>query len=167
MVHAGRLSHASSPLHPNSRLAENNEMKWEGRGCWTCSRGTAPSRSLPPFDVVLCLGGLYHIADPAFVLRQIGGLSRERLILQSDQVLSLPGNWAKFRVWRQDKSRLSPRAAAAWRIPHSGRAPARLVEVAAVSVVSGELRADVKLAAGHAALDSIAATELRPARYCA
>ena len=63
--------------------------------------------------------------------------------------------------------RMSPRAAAAWRIPHPGRAPARLVEAAAVSVVTGELRADVKVAAGHAALDSIAATELRLARYCA
>ena len=26
-----------------------------------------------PFDVVLCLGGLYHVADPAFVLRRLGG----------------------------------------------------------------------------------------------
>ena len=29
-----------------------------------------------PFDVVLCFGGLYHIADPVFILRQIGRLRR-------------------------------------------------------------------------------------------
>jgi tRNA (mo5U34)-methyltransferase len=56
-----------------------------------------------PFDVVLCLGGLYHIADPAFILRQIGSLTRERLILQTSQVLPLPGNWAKFRLRRRDR----------------------------------------------------------------
>ncbi len=56
-----------------------------------------------PFDVVLCLGGLYHIADPAFLLRQVGQLTRERLIMQTTQVLPLPGNWAKFKVRRQKK----------------------------------------------------------------
>lgn len=55
------------------------------------------------FDVVLCLGGLYHIADPAFLLRQVGQLTRERLIMQTTQVLPLPGNWAKFKVRRQKK----------------------------------------------------------------
>ena len=58
-----------------------------------------------PFDVVLCLGGLYHIADPAFVLRQIGNLTKERLILQTSQVLPFPGNWAKFVVRRQDRTK--------------------------------------------------------------
>jgi 2-polyprenyl-3-methyl-5-hydroxy-6-metoxy-1,4-benzoquinol methylase len=56
------------------------------------------------FDVVLCLGGLYHVADPALILRQIGQLTKERLILQTSQVLSVPGNWAKFRL-RQDRTR--------------------------------------------------------------
>jgi len=56
------------------------------------------------FDVVLCLGGLYHIADPAFVLRQIGSLTKERLILQTSQVLPLSGNQAKFIVRRQDQT---------------------------------------------------------------
>jgi tRNA (mo5U34)-methyltransferase len=54
-----------------------------------------------PFDVVLCLGGLYHVADPAHVLRQVGQLTRERLIVQTSQVLSLPGNWAKFVIRRE------------------------------------------------------------------
>ena len=57
-----------------------------------------------PFDVVLCLGGLYHIADPAFILRETGRLTRERLIMQTSQVLPLPGNWAKFRVRPQDRT---------------------------------------------------------------
>ena len=156
---------AKSPLHPNPRLAENNEMKlamvsdwisaavsgkrvldlFSGNGAFSCLAGLAGAREVvgveyaedrvkcaefvastmppghrisfkhgdvyqigelfdEPFEVVLCLGGLYHIADPAFVLRQIGGLTRERLILQTDQVLSLPGNWAKFIVRRQDKT---------------------------------------------------------------
>ena len=55
-----------------------------------------------PFDVVLCFGGLYHIADPASVLRQIGSLTKERLFLQTSQVLPIPGNWARFIVRRQD-----------------------------------------------------------------
>lgn len=58
-----------------------------------------------PFDVVLCLGGLYHIADPALVLRLIRQLTKERLLLQTAQVLSYPGNWAKFIVRREDKTK--------------------------------------------------------------
>lgn len=57
-----------------------------------------------PFDVALCLGGLYHIADPAFVLRQIGNLTKEHLIMQTDHVLPFRGNRAKFIVRRQDWS---------------------------------------------------------------
>jgi len=49
-----------------------------------------------PFDVTLCFGGLYHVPDPAFVLRQARALTRERLLMQTARVLSLPGNWAKF-----------------------------------------------------------------------
>lgn len=55
-----------------------------------------------PFDVVLCLGGLYHIADPAFLLREMGRLTRECLILQTDHVLPARGNRAKFVVRRHD-----------------------------------------------------------------
>jgi len=58
-----------------------------------------------PFDVVLCFGGLYHIADPAFVLREIRRLVKERLILQTSQVMPYPGNWAKFIVRRKDLTR--------------------------------------------------------------
>ena len=56
-----------------------------------------------PFDVVLCLGGLYHIADPAFILRQIGHLTKERLVLQTSQVLPHSTNRAYFFVRRIDE----------------------------------------------------------------
>jgi 2-polyprenyl-3-methyl-5-hydroxy-6-metoxy-1,4-benzoquinol methylase len=56
-----------------------------------------------PFDVVLCLGGLYHIADPAYVLTQIRDLTNEHMILQTSQVLPYLGNRAKFVVRRTDK----------------------------------------------------------------
>jgi SAM-dependent methyltransferase len=57
-----------------------------------------------PFDVTLCLGGLYHIADPAHVLRQIRAVTKEHLIVQTSQVLNNRGNWAQFKVRRQDRT---------------------------------------------------------------
>lgn len=56
-----------------------------------------------PFDVVLALGGLYHIADPPYVLTQIRSLTRERLIVQTHNVLNKRGNWGAFLI-RQDKT---------------------------------------------------------------
>jgi tRNA (mo5U34)-methyltransferase len=58
-----------------------------------------------PFDVVLCLGGLYHVADPALVLRQIGRLTKERLILQTSHVMPARGNVARFIVRREDETK--------------------------------------------------------------
>jgi tRNA (mo5U34)-methyltransferase len=49
-----------------------------------------------PFDVVLCLGGLYQIADPAFVLRQMRHLTKEYLVLQTAQVLPHRSNRGEF-----------------------------------------------------------------------
>jgi SAM-dependent methyltransferase len=156
---------AESPLHPNRRLAENNEMKlamvrdwiaqsvagkrvldlFSGNGVFSVVAALAGAREVigvefaedrvkcaefvastlesdttmvfkhgdvykiaeyfdEPFDVVLCLGGLYHVADPAFVLRQIGNLAKERLIMQTSQVLPLPGNWAKFILRGRDRT---------------------------------------------------------------
>jgi len=54
------------------------------------------------FEVVLCFGGLYHIADPPYVLRQIRKLVEERLILQTSQVLPIPFNLARFVVRKRD-----------------------------------------------------------------
>lgn len=55
-----------------------------------------------PFDVTLALGGLYHVADPAFVLRQLRRVTRRWLILQTAHLIPVPGNWAHFRVRRRD-----------------------------------------------------------------
>jgi tRNA (mo5U34)-methyltransferase len=57
-----------------------------------------------PFDVVLCLGGLYHIADIAYVLKQIESLTTERLIVQTSQIIPIPFNLAWFKVRREDKT---------------------------------------------------------------
>jgi predicted RNA methylase len=56
-----------------------------------------------PFDVVVCLGGLYHIADPPHVLDQIRDLTRERLIVQTSSILNGYGSWGKF-VLRKDET---------------------------------------------------------------
>lgn len=58
-----------------------------------------------PFDVTLCLGGLYHIADPPYLLNQIGHLTTGRLIMQTSHVLSLPFNLARFKVRGNDKTK--------------------------------------------------------------
>ena len=51
-----------------------------------------------PFDVVLCLGGLYHIPDPPYVLSQIRSVTASTLIVQTSSVLSGRANRAKFVV---------------------------------------------------------------------
>lgn len=56
-----------------------------------------------PFDVVLALGGLYHVADPPHVLTQIRALALEALIVQTSSILPLFGNWARF-VIREDQT---------------------------------------------------------------
>jgi SAM-dependent methyltransferase len=65
------------------------------------------------FDVVLCLGGLYHIPDPAYVLSQLHEVTGEWLIMQTARVLHMPGNWARFTsrpVKQADKGLSSIRA---------------------------------------------------------
>jgi len=56
-----------------------------------------------PFDIVLCMGGLYHIADPPYVLTQIGSLLKEKLIIQTSNVLPGRRNRAIFFV-RKDRT---------------------------------------------------------------
>lgn len=51
-----------------------------------------------PFDVVLCLGGLYHIPDPPFVLSQIRAVTTGALIVQTSSILGGRANRAKFVV---------------------------------------------------------------------
>ena len=56
-----------------------------------------------PFDVVIALGGLYHVPDPPYVLAQIRKLTKEHLIVQTSSILPKRGNWAKFVV-RNDRT---------------------------------------------------------------
>jgi 2-polyprenyl-3-methyl-5-hydroxy-6-metoxy-1,4-benzoquinol methylase len=57
------------------------------------------------FDAVLCLGGLYHVADPVLVLRRLreavetGG----HLVLQTSRLVWVPGQWARFAVREEDR----------------------------------------------------------------
>jgi tRNA (mo5U34)-methyltransferase len=51
-----------------------------------------------PFDVTICLGGLYHIADPPFVLSQIRALTTEALVVQTSNILRGRANRAEFVV---------------------------------------------------------------------
>jgi len=53
------------------------------------------------FDIVLCMGGLYHIADPPYVLSQIRQIMREKLIVQTSGILPGRKNKATFYI-RQD-----------------------------------------------------------------
>src|SRR4051794_35020816 len=60
-------------------------------------------RFTEPFDVVLNLGGLYHIADPPYVLDQARAVTAEWMILQTTSVLPGRDNRARFAV-RQDQT---------------------------------------------------------------
>lgn len=64
---------------------------------------TLNEHSKRPFDVVLCMGGLYHIADPPYVLSQIRNLMTESLIIQTSGILPGPSNRATF-VIREDQT---------------------------------------------------------------
>jgi tRNA (mo5U34)-methyltransferase len=58
-----------------------------------------------PFDVVLCMGGLYHIADPPYILTQIRKLTRDRVILQTSGVLPGADNHATFVIREDQRSK--------------------------------------------------------------
>ena len=58
-----------------------------------------------PFDVVMCLGGLYHIPDPPYVLDQIRALTGELLIVQTSSILNGRGSWGEFRLRRDETAK--------------------------------------------------------------
>jgi 16S rRNA G966 N2-methylase RsmD len=64
---------------------------------------TLTQRFSQPFDVVLCMGGLYHVADPPYVLSQIRELVKEKLIIQTSNILPGRSNRASFFV-RADRT---------------------------------------------------------------
>jgi 2-polyprenyl-3-methyl-5-hydroxy-6-metoxy-1,4-benzoquinol methylase len=55
------------------------------------------------FDLTLALGGLYHVADPVFVLRRLRAVTSGHLVLQISRVASVPGRWGRFMVRSQDR----------------------------------------------------------------
>ena len=57
------------------------------------------------FDVTLCLGGLYHVADPVLVLRRLREATADggHLVLQTSRMAWLPGRWARFMVRTEDR----------------------------------------------------------------
>jgi tRNA (mo5U34)-methyltransferase len=56
-----------------------------------------------PFDIVLCMGGLYHIADPPYVLSEIRKVMKEKLIIQTSGILPSTRNTATFYI-REDRT---------------------------------------------------------------
>jgi tRNA (mo5U34)-methyltransferase len=64
---------------------------------------TLAQRFPGPFDVVLCMGGLYHIADPPYVLSQIRQVMTEKLIIQTSGILPGRKNKATF-YFREDRT---------------------------------------------------------------
>lgn len=56
-----------------------------------------------PFEVVLCMGGLYHIADPPYVLSQVRQVMKEKLIIQTSGILPGRKNTATFYI-RDDRT---------------------------------------------------------------
>jgi|SRR5215469_138346 len=65
---------------------------------------TIADRFSRPFDVVLCMGGLYHIADPPYILTQIRRLLEQGLlIVQTSGILPGRTNKATF-VIREDQT---------------------------------------------------------------
>jgi tRNA (mo5U34)-methyltransferase len=57
------------------------------------------------FDVVVCLGGLYHVADPVLVLKRLreAAVAGAHLLLQTSRLVWAPGQWARFSVREEDR----------------------------------------------------------------
>jgi tRNA (mo5U34)-methyltransferase len=57
------------------------------------------------FDVVLCLGGLYHVADPVLVLHRLREAASPgaHLLFQTSRMVWVPGQWARFSVREEDR----------------------------------------------------------------
>ena len=57
------------------------------------------------FDVVISLGGLYHVADPVHVLKQLRGSANDgaHLLFQTSRLARAPGQWARFSVREEDR----------------------------------------------------------------
>lgn len=67
------------------------------------------------FDLTLVLGGLYHVADPVLVLRNLRAATSEHMIFQTSRVLRFPGSWAKFITVRRTVDRTEG-SAGVWKL---------------------------------------------------
>jgi 2-polyprenyl-3-methyl-5-hydroxy-6-metoxy-1,4-benzoquinol methylase len=75
-----------------------------------------PSSVEGPYDLTLALGGLYHVADPALVLRNLREVTSGHLILQTARVIRLPGSWARFVTVRRRVDRQGDGPAGVWKL---------------------------------------------------
>jgi tRNA (mo5U34)-methyltransferase len=64
---------------------------------------TLTQRFSRPFDIVLCMGGLYHVADPPYVLLQMRKVMKDKLIIQTSSVIPGRSNKASFLI-RADRT---------------------------------------------------------------
>ncbi len=57
------------------------------------------------YDVSMCFGGLYHVADPAYVLTLIRRMTSDGgyLLLQTSGILWVPGNVSRFSIRKEDR----------------------------------------------------------------
>ncbi len=66
------------------------------------------------FDVTLALGGLYHVADPALVLRNLRAVTSGYLIVQTSRLLRMPGSWGRFMITSHSADRTQEGGAGVW-----------------------------------------------------
>ncbi len=55
---------------------------------YACDVYELAERFKQPFDIVIAIGGLYHVADIPYVLKQIRKVTKEKLILQTSEILN-------------------------------------------------------------------------------
>ena len=57
------------------------------------------------FDLSICLGGLYHVADPVLVLKRLREATETggHLLFQTSRLVWIPGQWARFSVREEDR----------------------------------------------------------------
>jgi len=59
-----------------------------------------------PFEVTFCLGGLYHVADPIYVLRKVRAATAGggTLVMQTSGIIWKKGHHSVFQLRKQDRT---------------------------------------------------------------
>lgn len=114
----GYFSHVALALGAHRVLGvdcnvdEISKAEWIRRelGLWNLQIqvGDITEIDLAEFDVVLCLGFLYHVEEPLVLMRKLARVTRQILVIDSD-VLPLPGPLARLEVegglpWLNDRT---------------------------------------------------------------